>query len=384
MKRGGGEPHDKSVRAVRGPLLRWYRRHRRDLPWRRTSDPYAIWVSEVMLQQTRVAAVLGYYQRFLERFPDVARLAAATDEEVLGAWSGLGYYRRARALHAGAQAVLERHGGRLPRDPAALRAIPGIGRYTAGAIASIAFALPEPIVDGNVRRVLSRLLALDGRDDTAGDERRLWEVAATLVRGNAPGDLNQALMELGAQVCTPRAPRCPVCPWRGSCRALAQGEPERFPAPKRRRPTVTVRAAVALVARGDRLLLERPGDASPLRGAWDLPALELGGDADAASVVRKEMRRRHGLAISEPRPLGVERHGILHRSFRLEIYSCRLLRGGVAGRPMLRWLDEADRESAPVSGATRKALARYIRSQRSTSGSSSPATGSGAIGPSKR
>ena len=204
---------DGERRSLRSTLLRWYRKNRRDLPWRRTADPYAVWVSEIMLQQTRVETVLPYYARFLERFPDASRLADATEDDVLASWSGLGYYRRARALHQGARVVMERHDGKLPRDPADLRRLPGVGRYTAGAIASVAFGLPEPILDGNVRRVLARIFAVDGvRLGPAAEERELWGLAASLVQGSAPGDLNQALMELGALICTPRAPACPACP----------------------------------------------------------------------------------------------------------------------------------------------------------------------------
>jgi A/G-specific adenine glycosylase len=349
---GPGEPVP--VRKLRAPLLRWYARHKRDLPWRRTRDPYAIWVSEIMLQQTQVATVLPYYRRFLDRFPDVASLAEATEEEVLGHWSGLGYYRRARSLHAGARQVVERHDGRLPADPAALGALPGIGPYTAGAIASIAFGLARPAIDGNVRRVLARVLALDAsRLGRSREERSLRDAGARLVRGNRPGDVNQALMELGALVCAPSRPRCTSCPVRGFCRALARGRPEAYPARRPRPRPRPVRVAVAWIRRDGRLLLERPGGGSPLRGTWDLPAVELAGDRDAIEALRGKLAAR-GLVASIGRPIGHYRHGIMDRRLTLEVFRCRMRRGRVAGRPDLRWVGAAEMETAAVSGATRK------------------------------
>jgi len=350
-------PGREEIVRLRAALLRWYRRNARDLPWRRTSDPYAIWVAEVMLQQTQVATVEPYYRRFLERFPDPLSLSTAGEEEVLALWSGLGYYRRARALHAGSRVVVERHDGRLPADAHALRELPGVGRYTAGAISSIAFGLAEPVLDGNVRRVLARLFAIDGRRvGPRVEERTLWRIAEELARGPQPGDLNQALMELGALVCTPRAPDCPACPLWRRCRAKASGDPESLPAPKKTRSVEKVRVAVAAVSRSGRLLLERPADGSPLRGTWDLPAVEMGEYADAVPAIRETLRRRHGLQVRVRRALGSAVHGILHRRLRLEGLDCRLVRGRVAGRPGLRWIAPSALDGAAVSGATRKIL----------------------------
>lgn len=342
------------VRRIRSPLLAWYRGHRRDLPWRRTSDPWAIWVAEVMLQQTRVETVIPYYGEFLERFPTPAALAAATEEQVLAAWSGLGYYRRARALHAGARSVMERHGGRVPRGAAELLALPGVGRYTAGAIGSIAFDRPEPVLDGNVRRVLCRLEALDGR----GMDRRLWDLASSLARGRDPGRLNQALMELGALVCTPRRPRCTLCPVRKLCCAFSCGRPESLPVPRRRRPTEHVRVAVAWVHSRGRALLERPGPGSPLRGHWDLPAVEVGAAEDGATAVKQKLRQL-GLDVVVGETLALLRHAILHRDLRLEIFDCRLRRGRVARRTDVQWFDPSIPAETAVSGATRK-VARAV------------------------
>jgi len=340
-----------ALRRLRAPLLRWYRRARRDLPWRRTRDPYAIWISEVMLQQTRVAVVVPYYARFLARFPDLASLARASRDEVLSLWSGLGYYRRARALHAGARLLVERHGGQLPDDPALLRGLPGIGPYTAGAIASLAFSREEPVLDGNVRRVLSRLLARLSIPDA-----RLWELARALVRGPSPGDLNQALMELGALVCTPRHPDCPACPLARRCAARASGRPEAFPRKKPRPVSRSVRVAVALVEKRGRVLLERPGATSPLRGVWDLPAVELAEGARAAVSLERALRR-HGLTIVAGAETPLISHSILDRRLRLETLRCRLTRGGTAARGDLCWVEPQRLATTPVSGATKKILA---------------------------
>lgn len=302
-----------------------------------------------MLQQTQVATVLPYYRRFMYRFPDLVSLAEASEDEVLGLWSGLGYYRRARNLHAAARLAVTRHDGCLPDDRRELMALPGVGRYTAGAITSMAFGLEEPVLDGNVRRVLSRLTADSGRSQSA-----LWAIARTLVRGRDPGDLNQALMELGALVCTPRAPRCSSCPVRSACEASRLGRPESFPEPRPARATETVRVAVAVARRGGRVLLERPGRASPFRGTWDLPAREIAAEEDAGHRIRTQMQDRYGLILEVGPPLGRARHAILHRRLDLEPFDCRLVRGRPSDRRDLRWVRPGNLGGVPVSGATTK------------------------------
>lgn len=261
----------------------WYELRKRDLPWRKTRDPYAIWVSEVMLQQTQVKTVLGYYQRWMTRFPTVTALATADDADVLHAWQGLGYYSRARRLLSGARAVLERHGGVLPRDPAALLALPGIGPYSAGAIASIAFGLPEPLVDGNVVRVLCRLFALRGDPAKAPLKAQLWQLARSLVPADKPSEFNQSLMELGATVCTPTSPRCAECPVAKHCRGLALGVERDLPELAKRKAPTELRTAAAYVRRGDAVLLRQlPADAPRWAGLWVLPFAELSATEEPA------------------------------------------------------------------------------------------------------
>jgi A/G-specific adenine glycosylase len=226
---------DTSIEDSRSLLLSFYDKHKRSMPWRESRDPFSIWVSEVMLQQTRVETVIPYYQRFLDRFATVRALAEADEHDVLALWSGLGYYRRARMLHAGAKHVVREHAGAVPADIDALKKIPGVGDYTAGAIASIAFDLREPVLDGNVERVLSRLTAMKGDPRAKTQRNELWALARRFADSPRAGDVNQALMELGATVCTPTSPRCLLCPMRAHCKASGEGEPERYPekAPKK-------------------------------------------------------------------------------------------------------------------------------------------------------
>lgn len=265
--------------ALRRRLLAWYTANRRDLPWRRTSDPYAIWVSEIMLQQTRVAAVVERFEAFLARFPNLAALAAASEEDVLAQWSGLGYYRRARMMHRAAQVVVARDGGELPMTADELRLLPGIGTYTAAAIASIAHSQPVAVVDGNVERVLCRLAGWD-TDGKSATKRKVQALAAQLVDLKRPGDFNQAMMELGATVCVPRNPQCLVCPLSEDCRTRGEHKT------RRRAPMVNRVAAYALVTRAragrgktgmqerrEVLLEQRAASQTVMPGLWELPAL---------------------------------------------------------------------------------------------------------------
>lgn len=311
---------------LRDAVLAWYDAHRRDLPWRSRRDPYAILVSEFMLQQTRVETVLRYYEAFLAAFPDLASLAAASEEDVLKRWQGLGYYRRARQLRDLAAVVRERHGGELPADARGLRELPGVGPYLAGAVASIAFGRREAAVDGNVTRVLSRLFDLD--DPSPGRLRRL---AARLVDPARPGDWNQALMELGATVCRPRAPRCDACPVERWCRARRRGTIARRPAARRRAPAVELARPTLVRVRGGRVWLERRPRGGLLGGLLGFPGIELppdAGDEDARRALAEVWRA----APEELQAWASYRHVFSHRVWTV--------------RPYL-WVE---REAAPVGG----------------------------------
>jgi A/G-specific adenine glycosylase len=345
--------------ALRRALLAWYERSRRDLPWRRTSEPYRIWLAEVMLQQTTVKGALPYYETFLERFPSLRALAEAREEEVLAAWSGLGYYHRARNLRRGAAHVVERHGGRFPRTLEAALAVPGVGLYTASAVLSIAYGQALPVVDGNVRRVLARLLTLRGpeyRRDGAYYNR-----AEELIDRERPGDWNQALMELGARVCLPRNPACGACPLRRHCRALAERLVDQLPEGRARRPPLAVTVAAALVERDGRILLVRRPQGRLLGGLWELPqtSLESHGLADLAD----ELKSRHGLRVV-PGVLRVRaRHAITFRRITLEGYGARLLGAPPADDERFRWVLPAEVTSLPVASSTRKLVAGLLRPQ---------------------
>jgi A/G-specific adenine glycosylase len=253
------------------PLVRWYARARRDLPWRGSRDPYCVWVSEIMLQQTQVERVRDYFTRFTARFPTVEALARAREAEVLKAWEGLGYYRRARQLHAAARVIVADHGGRFPRTVVELRRLPGIGRYTAGAIASIAFGVRAPIVEANSRRVLARLVGHAAPVGGAAGDEPLWEVAERLVPARRPGIFNQALMDLGAGVCTPERPLCGRCPLAGACAARRSGRVAEIPAALPRRAARLVRETAVVERRAGRVLLERRGPGEWWEGLWDFP-----------------------------------------------------------------------------------------------------------------
>jgi A/G-specific adenine glycosylase len=268
----------RELTSFRKQFLRWFRKYQRDLPWRRTKDPYCIWVSEIMLQQTRVATVIPYYERFLARFPDVATLATAPEDEVLRLWSGLGYYSRARNLQRAAQEILAKHGGVFPQTHAEVRALSGIGDYTAAAILSIAYGAQHAVLDGNVARVLARIFAIKGELREARHWRNLQKYAEDLLDRRSPGEWNQAIMELGAMLCTPRAPQCLICPVSQFCRARKLGITGSLPAPRRKPATVVVRlaAAVFVDACGQTLLLKPRHRPAKLRAHDDVTALVSG------------------------------------------------------------------------------------------------------------
>jgi A/G-specific adenine glycosylase len=352
MAQAQRSPGEKGRVALRAALLAWYDRHRRDLPWRKTKDSYRIWVSEVMLQQTTVKIVLPYYSAFLQRFPTLQALAEEPEEEVLAAWSGLGYYHRARNLHRGAQAVAERHGGQFPRSLEAALAVPGVGLYTASAVLSIAHGLPLPVVDGNVRRVLARLLALRGPQFRK--DGPYYNRAEELLDPDRPGDWNQALMELGATVCLPRKPACPACPLRQRCEARALGIADELPEGRPRRATVDVTVAAALVERDGRVLLVRRPRGRLLDRMWEVPQTSL--DSRGRPDLARELEERHGLRVV-PGPLAVRaRHAVTYRRITLEGYRTRLRPPLPEDPERFLWALPEEVARLAVASSTRKLL----------------------------
>jgi A/G-specific adenine glycosylase len=343
-RRGWGA---EKIARVRGRLLEWYERSRRDLPWRNTRDSYAIWVSEIMLQQTRVAVVVERYQAFMTRFPTLASLAQAPEQEVLALWSGLGYYRRARMLHKAAQFVAEHYGGNLPKTAEVLRTLPGIGAYTAAAIASIAHGERVAVVDGNVERVLCRLEGwkAGGRaDGGALIRRKIEKLAAELVCSERPGDSNQALMELGATLCSPRNPQCLVCPVASDCKT--QGEHQTVPRP----PMICRETAHALSVRTVRregqthrevLLEQRPASLTVMPGLWELPTLR------EADVPDEELR----LTV---------RHAIMQVNYRVRVRTVSEddIDAITAPGGERRWVPLGEAAGMALTGLTRKVLGR--------------------------
>ena len=339
--------------ALHRRLLAWYDRYRRDMPWRRTRDPYPVWLSEVMLQQTQVATARPYYDAFIDRFPTLAALARAKTPEVLAAWAGLGYYRRARSLHEAARTVMREHDGRVPDDPEAFRRLPGVGRYTAGAVLSICFDRPLAVLDGNVARVLSRLLALPAAIRDPRGARRLWALADSLVPMRRPGDWNQAMMELGATICTPRSPACGRCPLRGSCRALAWGRVADLPPRVGRRTPEPVRRAVALIEHGGRVLMARR-EGPLLTGLWEPPGVELEDGAAAGPALRAALNRLGVRARLTPTPRTV-RHTITHRAITVEVWHGAAVSTGPRGS-RVRWVGRAG-DALPLTALARKLVA---------------------------
>jgi A/G-specific adenine glycosylase len=341
--------------ALAERVIAFFRRRQRDLPWRRSRDPYAIWVSEIMLQQTRIETAIPYFERWMERFPTALALAGADAEDVLAAWSGLGYYSRARNLHRAATVLARDRGGALPETATELAKLPGIGRYTAGAIASQAFGRSEPVVDGNVARVLARLYGFELDVKSSGGARGLWEIAAALVPARSPGDFNQGLMELGQTICTPRKPRCGDCPLASACRARASGRQSELPRLPRRRaaadkPLIDL-AATWVLRQGQVLLARRPARGL-YGGLWELPAASSP-DQLAAALPR--------LAL-ETAPAAVHEHELSHRRMRIRVW-----RGALARKPRrvpapyaeLRWHRLASIAALGVSSPTR-VLAREL------------------------
>jgi A/G-specific adenine glycosylase len=354
-----------SRRAVPAPdaadLLAWYDRNRRDLPWRappgQTPDPYRVWLSEIMLQQTTVRAVAPYFLRFVERWPSMAALARAPLDDVLKAWAGLGYYARARNLHACARAVVEQHGGHLPESEVALAALPGIGPYTAGAVAAIAFGARAAAIDGNAERVLARLYAVE--QELPAVKARLRERALTLVPRRRAGDFAQALMDLGATICTPKRPACAICPWIEACAARRRGDAETFPRKERKRTGALRRGAAFVALRADGCVLVRTRPAKGLLGGMtEVPTTEWSAAFDAGSVLRQAPDLLHR-KLEWQRIPGAVTHVFTHFPLELIVFRAEIQKGAAAPTGA-RWVPVAELADEALPNVMRKVVVHAL------------------------
>ena len=336
-------------------LLTWYRRHRRTLPWREDPNPYRVWVSELMLQQTQVKTALPYFERFIARFPDVERLAKASEQEVLASWSGLGYYRRAKSLHRAARLLVEKKGGIFPRDVAGWIELPGVGRYTAGAIVSIAFGKRVPIVDGNVARVLSRLFLVSGDPRRGAAKRRVWALAEDILPRRSISDFNQALMELGALVCTPKNPKCLSCPIVSDCVARSLGIEEELPELPAPKPSVSVTMTATLIEEEGRVLLYRRHGSDLMRDLWELPTADVPEGEEPRVVMVREVREKYGLDVEPRRELEKIRHSIMNRRITLHAYTAELMEPP-RQTDQCRWVAQSELSDFPTSSMVHKVL----------------------------
>jgi A/G-specific adenine glycosylase len=348
-------------------LLTWFDRHRRDLPWRADRDPYRVWVSEIMLQQTTVAAVVPYFHRFLAAFPTVVDLAAADEQDVLKLWAGLGYYRRARHLHQAAKRLVAEHGGHLPDDPAAWAALPGVGRYVLGAVLSQAFDRKLPIVEANSLRVLSRWFGHRGDPREGAGKKWVWQAAESVLPDKRVGDFNQALMELGALVCTPAAPKCDACPVATGCAAKRLGLQAQIPPPKVPKDVVLVQeVAVVIRDRGKFLLCRRPADASRWANLWEVPHAETrAGEPDDEAVTRVA-EELTGLCVRPGPEVTTIKHGVTRWSITMVCREAARLRGRLrlSFHSEARWVKPEELKDYPVSSPQRRLMDELTRTGR--------------------
>ena len=310
-------------------LLPWFDRNKRDLPWRRNRSPYRTWISEIMLQQTRVETVKPYFERWMQRFPDVKTLAEADLQEVLRLWEGLGYYSRARSIHKAAQKILTEYNGELPSDPALLQKLPGIGAYTAGAVASMGFGLPAAALDGNIRRILARYYDIAAPVRTPETEKRLWELAAENLDRERPGDFNEALMDLGSAICLPENPQCLLCPLCENCLARQHGTTAERPVMLKAEPIphYIVTAAVIPDESGERFLLTKRPAKGLLGGLWEFPGGKQEAGESLEDCIRREIREELNIAINVGEPFGVYKHAYTHFKVTLHAFLCRMTEG---------------------------------------------------------
>jgi len=354
----------KTVISIRRSLVGWYHKQKRDLPWRKTRDPYFIWVSEIMLQQTQVKKVIPYYLKWIAAFPTVSKLALSPESRVLKLWEGLGYYSRARNLRRAASIVESDYGGRVPDSYDEIMKLPGIGHYSAGAVLSIAFKKKVAALDGNAIRVLSRLFKLAENGASGKSLNRLRHIAEELLPDDCPGDFNQALMELGAEVCSPKKPACPVCPVRPWCMGEKLGQQENYPPVKKRPPSKKIEVSAAVILRNGKVYIQqRPVDGL-MGGLWEFPGGKKEKNESSENCLLREIREELGVAVVIRKKLMTIKHSYTQFRVTLHVYYCRLPRGHIRATScdQWKWVCPEDLGGFPFPAANVKIVDRLIKS----------------------
>jgi A/G-specific adenine glycosylase len=345
-------------------LLEWYAHHQRTLPWRNHPDPYAVWVSEIMLQQTQVDAVIPYFERWMKRFPSLEVLATAPQQEVLSAWEGLGYYSRARNLHRAAQKVIAEYGGVIPQDARTLQTLPGIGRYTAGSIASIAFQKDEPALDGNIRRVFTRLFDVQEPARSPKSEKLLWKLVTEHLPAGKAGDYNQAIMDLGATICTPRSPACRLCPLTELCQARSLGVQEQRPVMKKKAEIPHITVAAAIIGRPHQVLIAQRPQHGLLGGMWEFPGGKRQDGEELTACLKREIGEELGVVIEVGEAFGIYRHAYTHFRVTLHAFRCSILEG--VPQPLeaseIAWVTPTELSDYPMGKIDRQ-IAKHLTAE---------------------
>jgi len=352
-----------TLKKMQTALLDWFESARRPMPWRETRDPYRIWVSEIMLQQTQVKTVIPYYERWVRAFPTVEKLARARENTVLKRWEGLGYYSRARNLHKAAKQIVREHAGRVPDTMEDILSLPGVGRYTAGAVLSIAYGQPVPVLDGNVKRVVSRLFGLKENGATRQSENRLWEHAEALLPALRPGDFNQSLMELGATVCLPQKPLCLLCPLAKHCEALKLGAPETFPPPKQRPPSKKIEVSAAVIQKDDKVFIQQRPKDGLMGGLWEFPGGKREPNEHPEACLVREIQEELGVNVVIRAKLMTIRHAYTRFRVTLHAFTCDIESGRL--RPTQcedwRWVRHRDLDKYTFPAANVKIVKHLMQ-----------------------
>ncbi len=353
----------KTRSAMRRKLLKWFDTQHRDLPWRKNKTPYRVWVSEIMLQQTQVSTVIGYYKRFIKRFPNIKKLSAAEESEVLKLWEGLGYYRRARQLHAAAKLVMEKHGGKFPTDFDSVLALPGIGRYTAGAILSISLDQKLPILEGNTIRLFSRLMLLDEDTTTSTNQKRLWSFSESLLPNKRVGDFNQALMELGSEICKPRTPLCTDCPIKLHCPTRAENRQREIPRPKKPPKYEEINEAVIVLQRDSMILMRLCQSDERWAGLWDFPRFTVT-SRQAETQLAQDLSDATGLATELKNTEMQIKHAVTRFKITLDCYRSTRVRNRLRNGTAYEWRNLEDLAELPLSITGRKIAKRILKTSQ--------------------